>query len=65
MITYNSETVRILAGERKDRLATIEWPDGKVRVVAVERLKGSKGGTMEVIATWQQACRQTANENAK
>jgi len=65
MITYNSEPIKILAGDSRDRLATIEWPDGKIRVVAVERLRGNRGGIMEVIAVWQQACRQTANENRK
>ncbi len=65
MITYQSNPVRILSGDERDKLATIEWPNGKVRVVSLVALRGSTGGMMEVVRTWKAACLHTARLEAK
>lgn len=65
MITYQSQQVRIISGDERDKLATIEWPNGKVRVVKMTDLRGTKGGMMEVMQQWTAACRQTARTEAK
>lgn len=57
-ITYKGSEVRITGGERSDRLATIEWSDGRVRVVSLAQLHGTRGA-MEVMVAWQAACRRS------
>lgn len=59
MITYNGNEVSLEAGDRKLREATIRWPSGKVRVVGVHQLRGTKGGAMEVAVAWSAACRKS------
>jgi hypothetical protein len=65
MITYQSDQVRIIAGDERDRLATIEWTTGKVRVVHLEHLRGTVGGQMEVLVVWKAACNLAAKTEAQ
>jgi len=48
VITLNGNQVRVTDAVLRDRLATVEWPDGRVRVVSMFALRGSKGGDLEV-----------------
>ncbi len=59
MITYKGAEVHIDAGDHKLREATIRLPSGQVRLVGVHRLKGTRGGVMEVAVAWELACRRT------
>lgn len=67
MITFNGCLVTIIAGDEHERLATIECPrTGSTRIVSVERLRGTRGGIMEVIVRWREAMRankERANAN--
>jgi hypothetical protein len=63
MITFNSEQVRIVSGDEHERLATIEDADRRIHVVAVERLRGTRGGIMEVVVRWREALRNSQKES--
>jgi hypothetical protein len=59
MITYNRADVRISGGDHRLREAVIAWPDGRVRLVGLHQLKGTRGGVMEVTVAWEVACKRT------
>ena len=59
MITYSGTEVRIIGGDKRLREATVEWASGKVRVIGLHQLKGTRGGSMEVLVTWEQACKRS------
>lgn len=59
MITYNGSEVHLEAGDRKLREAVVRFADGRVRLVGVHQLKGTKGGAMEVAVAWSAACRRS------
>lgn len=56
MITFNGILVSV-GGDERERLATIEDGTGSTRIVSVERLRGTKGGIMEVIVRWREVMR--------
>jgi hypothetical protein len=56
MITYQSQPVRIIGGDRKLREAKIESPTGKILIVGLHQLRGTRGGFQEVVVVWGQAC---------
>lgn len=65
MITFNGVLVQITGGDEHDRLATIEDKTGAQRIVGLERLRGTRGGQMEVIVTWREAIKRAEQEQTK
>lgn len=54
--------VSIVGGDEHERLATIEDKTGATRIVGLERLRGTRGGQMEVVVTWREAIARAAKE---
>lgn len=62
MITLNGILVTIIAGDEHERLATIQDRTGATRIVGLERLRGTRGGRMEVIVVWREAIKRAEKE---
>jgi len=63
MITLNGNEVRVTDAVCRDRLATVEWPDGRVRGVSMWALRGTTGGDLEVVTVCREA--ERARERAE
>lgn len=66
MITLHGIQVKIIGADVKAREVTVEWQDGRVRLVSLLALKGTKGGDLEVLTVCREVeRRQKALEVAK
>jgi hypothetical protein len=62
MITFNGILVQITGGDEHERLATVEDKTGSTRIVGLERLRGTRGGQMEVVVVWREAIKRAEKE---
>lgn len=65
MITFNGRPVSIIAGDEPERLATIRDEEGVYRTISVERLRGTRGGVMEVVVRWREAIAKTEQKGGE